>query len=374
MLKREEPGALLQAAPFPHRLAGAGHSDGQESGAGSGALLREAAQDGFRHRVPRRRRRAGRGLRRQRARRSTARRITRLQEYTNDIVYYIADVCNAEKVPHPDIVSESGRAIVAHHSVLIVEVFGAIEKSPAGHPVRLRRERTSASCSEMLDIRKNLAKLNKLEAFHDAQERREDAHHMFTLGLMELPDKAKIETLYWEIAPGRRRKLSRARPTSPRKSASSKTASATNTSAIFPCSNRCSITGRSGSSFPIMPLSRLERTPDARGHAGGHHVRFRRPDQQVHRPARRARHAAAARAATERQRPGALLPRLLSHGRLPGHHGRPAQPLRPRERGARLPRSGRSRRATTSRKSSKATRSCRRSRRCNTTRTNWRGR
>jgi arginine decarboxylase len=51
-----------------------------------------------------------------------------LQEYANDIVYYIADVCNAEKVPHPDIVSESGRAIVAHHSVLIVEVFGAIAK------------------------------------------------------------------------------------------------------------------------------------------------------------------------------------------------------------------------------------------------------
>src|SRR5213596_204662 len=51
-----------------------------------------------------------------------------LQEYANDIVYYVAEVCNAEKVPHPEIVSESGRAIVAHHSVLIVEVFGAIEK------------------------------------------------------------------------------------------------------------------------------------------------------------------------------------------------------------------------------------------------------
>src|SRR5215218_1319292 len=51
-----------------------------------------------------------------------------LQEYTNDVVYYIADICNQEKVPHPDIVSESGRAIVAHHSVLIVEVFGAIAK------------------------------------------------------------------------------------------------------------------------------------------------------------------------------------------------------------------------------------------------------
>src|SRR5206468_2520656 len=55
-----------------------------------------------------------------------------LQEYTNDIVYYIADVCNTEKVPHPDIISESGRAIVAHHSVLIVEVFGAIEKTRPG--------------------------------------------------------------------------------------------------------------------------------------------------------------------------------------------------------------------------------------------------
>ena len=55
-----------------------------------------------------------------------------LQEYTNDMVYYIADVCNAEKVPHPDIISESGRAIVAHHSVLIVEAFGAIEKIRPG--------------------------------------------------------------------------------------------------------------------------------------------------------------------------------------------------------------------------------------------------
>jgi len=122
-----------------------------------------------------------------------------LQEYTNDIVYYIADVCNAEKVPHPHIVSESGRAIVAHHSVLIVEVFGAIEKNrpqlalPYG-------ENEHALVRELLDIQKNLAKLNKLEAFHDALERKDDAHHMFTLGLMDLPDKAKIEHLYWEIS------------------------------------------------------------------------------------------------------------------------------------------------------------------------------
>ena len=122
-----------------------------------------------------------------------------LQEYTNDIVYYIADVCNAEKVPHPDIVSESGRAIVAHHSVLVVEVFGAIEKiRPAAGLAYTDNEH--ALVKELLDIRKNLARLNKLEAFHDALERKEDAHNMFTLGLMELPDKAKIESLYWEIS------------------------------------------------------------------------------------------------------------------------------------------------------------------------------
>jgi arginine decarboxylase len=122
-----------------------------------------------------------------------------LQEYTNDIVYYIADVCNAEKVPHPDIVSESGRAIVAHHSVLIVEVFGAIEKIRPGTPTPCG-DNEHPLVKELCDIRKNLAKSNKLEAYHDALERRDDAQHMFTLGMLDLPDKAKIENLYWEIS------------------------------------------------------------------------------------------------------------------------------------------------------------------------------
>ena len=122
-----------------------------------------------------------------------------LQEYTNDIVYYIADVCNGEKVPHPDIISESGRAIVAHHSVLIVEVFGAIEKLKPGNGLAYG-ENEHPLVKELLDIKKNLEKANKLEAFHDALERKEDAHHMFALGMMDLHDKAKIESLYWEIS------------------------------------------------------------------------------------------------------------------------------------------------------------------------------
>lgn len=121
-----------------------------------------------------------------------------LQEYTNDIVYYIADICNMENVPHPDIISESGRAIVAYHSVLVVEVFGAIEK------VKERRlfnysENEHPMVKELLEIKKNLPKLNKLEAYHDALERKEDAQNMFVLGLLNMEDKAKIEQLFWEI-------------------------------------------------------------------------------------------------------------------------------------------------------------------------------
>jgi arginine decarboxylase len=122
-----------------------------------------------------------------------------LQEYANDIVYYVADVCNTEKVPHPNLISESGRALVAHHSVLIVEVFGAIAKVREGEGFTYG-ENEHPLVKELLDIQKNLPKLNKLEAYHDALERKEDAQHMFTLGMMELPEKAKIESLYWEIS------------------------------------------------------------------------------------------------------------------------------------------------------------------------------
>jgi arginine decarboxylase len=121
-----------------------------------------------------------------------------LQEYANDIVFYVGEVCNQELVPHPQIVSESGRAIVAHHSVLIVETLGTIEKIHPGPPIQYG-DKEHAVVRELLDIRKNLPTLNMLEAFHDASERREEAMNMFTLGLLDLPDKAKIETLYWEI-------------------------------------------------------------------------------------------------------------------------------------------------------------------------------
>ncbi|PYI88409.1 MAG: arginine decarboxylase, partial [Verrucomicrobia bacterium] len=89
--------------------------------------------------------------------------------------------------------------IVAHHSVLVVEVFGAIGKTRVDTEFSYG-DNEQPIVREQLDIRKNLAKLNKLEAYHDALERRDDSQQMFTLGMMDLPDKAKSENLYWEIS------------------------------------------------------------------------------------------------------------------------------------------------------------------------------
>jgi arginine decarboxylase len=122
-----------------------------------------------------------------------------LHEYARDIVYNIMDVCDSEKVAHPTIVSESGRAIVAHHSILVVEAFGSIEKNKA--PIQMETKNIDSKLvGEILELQLNLSKQNRMESFHDAQQIKEQAQSMFDLGLLDLESKAKIETVYWQIA------------------------------------------------------------------------------------------------------------------------------------------------------------------------------
>lgn len=122
-----------------------------------------------------------------------------LQEYARDVVYNISDVCESEKVPHPTIVSESGRAIVAHHSILVVEAFSSIEKGSENHPLEIK-ETDPKLLSEMIETQKALTKLNRMEVLHDAMQIKEQCQSMFELGLLDLESKAKIETIYWQIA------------------------------------------------------------------------------------------------------------------------------------------------------------------------------
>lgn len=122
-----------------------------------------------------------------------------LQEYANDVVWNIMDVCDSEGVAHPAIVSESGRAIVAHHSVLVMEAFSSIERTAPKLKVEAT-EKDHRLVHDILEVKQRLKRGNRIESLHDSQTIKEESQQMFDLGLLDLESKAKIETVYWQLA------------------------------------------------------------------------------------------------------------------------------------------------------------------------------
>jgi len=122
-----------------------------------------------------------------------------LQEYANDVVWNIMQVCDSEGVAHPAIVSEGGRAIVAHHSVLVVEAFSSIEKI-VGKTKIGAAEKDHKLVRDILEVKQRLKRGNRLESLHDIQQIKEEAQQTFDLGLLDLESKAKIEAVYWQLA------------------------------------------------------------------------------------------------------------------------------------------------------------------------------
>jgi arginine decarboxylase len=122
-----------------------------------------------------------------------------LQEYANDVVWNIMDVCDSESVPHPAIVNEGGRAIVAHHSVLVVEAFSSIEKTAPKVKVEAS-EKDHKLVGEILDVKQRLKRGNRQESLHDIQQIKEESQQAFDLGLLDLESKAKVDTVYWQLA------------------------------------------------------------------------------------------------------------------------------------------------------------------------------
>ena len=131
-----------------------------------------------------------------------------LQEYANAIVYTVMEVCDAGEAPHPVLVSESGRAITAHHSVLVVDVLGAFRRDDGVVPVvgddePAPLQQLAATYHWLGEMQLTKTKrLGLLEAYHDAREAREQASTLFNLGYMSLTQKAASEQLFWAI--GRR--------------------------------------------------------------------------------------------------------------------------------------------------------------------------
>jgi arginine decarboxylase len=127
-----------------------------------------------------------------------------LQEYANAVVYTIKDVCDEREVPHPVLISESGRAMTAHHSMLVVEALGAFRKDSAAsdQPVQPEMHRIVHTLAETLkrlreapDEDYGVGEL--LEAYHEVVELHQEAAMMFSMGLLSLQQNALIERMYW---------------------------------------------------------------------------------------------------------------------------------------------------------------------------------
>ncbi|WP_166825574.1 biosynthetic arginine decarboxylase [Thalassoroseus pseudoceratinae] len=121
-----------------------------------------------------------------------------LQEYANDVIYQIKSVCDDAKVPHPNIVSESGRAISAYHSVLLFSVMGAVTRGEAKFPREIPED-TPQPLRDLFYTRKKITLRNAHESYHDALQLREMVMSRFLSGVLSLEDCSFADDLFWGI-------------------------------------------------------------------------------------------------------------------------------------------------------------------------------
>ena len=121
-----------------------------------------------------------------------------LQEYANDVVFRVKGVCDESGVPHPTIISESGRAVVGYHSLLVFDVLGVSNfdrfevspEVPADAPQQV---------NELYSVHRDLKKKNLIESYHDAVQAVDEALDMFNLGSMNVEHRALVERLFWAV-------------------------------------------------------------------------------------------------------------------------------------------------------------------------------
>ena len=121
-----------------------------------------------------------------------------LQEYANDVVYHIQNICDEAEVPHPIIVSESGRAVVAYHSVLVFNVLGVTGFSDNDTLPEIPED-VEQPLIDLKETLRALSNKNLLESFHDAQQALDSALNLFSLGYLPLQQRSWAESIYWLI-------------------------------------------------------------------------------------------------------------------------------------------------------------------------------
>src|SRR6185437_5532437 len=118
------------------------------------------------------------------------------QEYANDIVFSLQEICDAGGVAHPTIVTESGRAVVAHHSVLVIDILGVGEFDVGKAPDKLADD-AHRVVKNLLDEYREISTKNVREAYHDAVEYHEEALSLFALGSLSLTERMIAEDIFW---------------------------------------------------------------------------------------------------------------------------------------------------------------------------------
>ncbi len=122
-----------------------------------------------------------------------------IQEYVNDSVSALVDVCTKNNLPHPNIITESGRSVTAHHSVLIIEALAATAL-PKWRDDMVVEEDAHELARELYNIWDKINPSRVFEDWHDALQIREEALELFSLGLLDLRTRAQIEKLFWSVA------------------------------------------------------------------------------------------------------------------------------------------------------------------------------
>jgi len=118
------------------------------------------------------------------------------QEYANDVVAFVQEACDEASVPHPDIVTEAGRSMVAHHSVLVFDVLGVAEVNSGGTPEPIREEDPKV-LRDLAEVSDSISKKSFQEAYHDALQLKEEASTLFSLGYLDLKARARVDRLFW---------------------------------------------------------------------------------------------------------------------------------------------------------------------------------
>jgi arginine decarboxylase len=121
------------------------------------------------------------------------------QEFANDVIYTIKQVCDDENVPHPTVIQESGRYLSAYHAILVTNVQEEIETVVEDiTPIEIEANDPQV-VTELGDLRQNISIKNYREYYHDALEHRDTMFTLFNLGLISLEDRAKGEVLFWDV-------------------------------------------------------------------------------------------------------------------------------------------------------------------------------